>query len=380
MQELLKQNNVALLHEIRKLQHSLRQASNSLPDELKGYTDWVTKICEGFKQSVLQNLKYLKSGQNYLLEDILSETQKVSRDFYVFNERHVSPMLRARSSDRLPLKLLLWLHATHPKTKNIPVAVFDGEFSIWLIGASIYFTPCTAQQGLLNLPLYFHEFGHLLYRCHQTEMNDLVRELQAEIKGLLLPDMLRNDRYTDEQETNRAIIVETWYTWAQEFFCDAVGFVIGGAAFIHAFSMYLRMLGRNQYHVKKLAHRSHPVTWIRIQLLANRARQMGYNAVAAGLEDEWNQIASALGIVENYYGFYHSTFLQIIQQKLDDMLTETEPRAFQELEVAEQESELNFTSPVALLNSAWLKFRDDPSNYQDWEENAISLFLDDAGT
>lgn len=375
MQELLKQNNVALLHEIRKLQHSLRQANNSLPDELKGYTDWVTKICEGFKQSVLQNLKYLKSGQNYLLEDILSETQKVSRDFYVFNERHVSPLLRARSSDRLPLKLLLWLHATHPKTKNIPVAVSDGEFSIWLIGASIYFTPCTAQQGLLNLPLYFHEFGHLLYRCHQTEMNDLVRELQAEIKGLLLPDMLRNDRYTDEQETNRSIIVETWYTWAQEFFCDAVGFVIGGAAFIHAFSMYLRMLGRNQYHVKKLAHRSHPVTWIRIQLLADRARQMDYNAVADDLENEWKQIATALGIVENhYYGFYHPTFLPRIQQKLDDMLTEAAPREFQALEIAEQERD--FTSPVALLNSAWLQFRNDPDNYQEWEKNAISQFLD----
>ena len=376
MQELLEQNNIALLHEIRKLQHSLRQTSNNPPGELKGYTDWVTKICEGFSHSVLQNLRYLKSGQNYLLEDILSETQKVSRDFYVFNERHVSPILRARSSDQLPLKLLLWLHATHPKTKNIPVAVFDGEFSIWLIGASIYFTPCTAQQGLLNLPLYFHEFGHLLYKCHQTEMNDLVRELQAEIKGLLLPDVLRNDGYTDEQEANRAIIVETWYTWAQEFFCDAVGFMIGGAAFIHAFSMYLRMLGRNQYHVKKLAHRSHPVTWIRIQLLADRSRQMGYNAVADDLENEWNQIATALGIAENhYYGFYHPTFPPRIQQKLDDMLTEAAPREFQALEVAAQEPELNFTSPVALLNTAWQKFREDPDNYQEWEENAISRFL-----
>ena len=377
MRELLEQNNVALLHEIRKLQRSLRQASNNSPNELKGYTDWVTKVCEVFKQSVLQNLKYLKSGPNYLLEDILSETQKVSRDFYVFNERHVSPILRARSSDRLPLKLLLWLHATHPKTKSIPVAVFDGEFSIWLIGASIYFTPCAAQQGLLNLPLYFHEFGHLLYRCHQREMDDLVRELQTEIKGMLLSGVVRNDGYTSVQETERAIIVETWYTWAQEFFCDAVGFVIGGAAFTHAFSMYLRMLGRNQYHVEKLAHRTHPVTWIRIQLLADRARRMGYKAVAADLKDEWSQIASALGIAENhYYRFYDPTFLPVIQQKLDDMLIGTEPRAFQDLEVAAQEPELNFTSPVALLNNAWQKFRSDPGNYQEWEEKAISQFLD----
>ena len=380
MRELLEQNNVALLHEVRKLQRSLTQASRNVPKELKGYTGWVTKVCEDFSHSVLQNLKYLESERQDLLEDILSETQKVSRDFYVFNRHHTTPILRARRSDRLPLKLLLWLHATHPKTKDIPVAVCDGEFSIWLTGASIYFTPCAAQQGLLNLPLFFHEFGHLLYSCYREEMNDLVRELQAEIKRLLLPDVIKNDRYTEKRETNQAIIVATWRTWAEEFFCDAVGFVMGGTSFTSAFSMYLRMLGRSQYHVEKLAHRSHPVPWIRIQLLADRARQMGCNAVADDLEDEWNRIASALGIVENYYGFYHPTFLPIIQQKLDDMLTETEPRAFQELEIAEQELELNFTSPVALLNSAWLKFRDDPGNYQDWEENAISLFLDDAGT
>lgn len=377
MQKLLQQNNVILLHEIRKLQHSLIQASNNVPEELTGYTNWVTQVCESFSHSVLKNLKYLESGRQDILEDILSETQKVSWNFYVFNKCHTSPVLRARSSDRLPLKLLLWLHATHPKTKGIPVAVCDGEFSISMTGATIYFTPCAAQHGLLNLPLYFHEFGHLLYGCHQREMDDLVKELQAEIKRLLLLAAVKKDRYTEKRETDQAIIAARWFTWSQEFFCDAVGFIMGGAAFTSAFSMYLRMLGRSQYHMEKLVHRSHPVPWIRIQLLADRARQMGYNAVAAGLEDEWNQIAAALGIVENhYYGFYHPTFLPRIQQKLDDMLTEAAPREFQELEVAAQEPEPNFTSPVALLNSAWLRFRDDPDNYQEWEEKAISHFLD----
>ena len=380
MRELLEENNGALLHEIRKLQRSLMQASPNVPTELKGYTDWVTQVCENFSHSVLQNLKYLASERQELLEDILSETQKVSRDFYVFNRHHTTPILRARRSDRLPLKVLLWLHATHPKTRDIPVAVCDGEFSIWLTGASIYFTPCASQHGILNLPLFFHEFGHLLYRCYREEMNDLVRELQAEIRRLLLPDEMKNDRSTEQWETHQAIIVETWRTWAEEFFCDAVGFVMGGTSFTSAFSIYLRMLGRSQYHVEKLARRSHPVTWIRIQLLADRARHIGYTAVATDLENEWNQIASALGIDENYHGFYHPTFLPIIQQKLDDMLIETAPRKFRAVEVAVQDQERNFTSPISLLNTAWQKFRSDPDTYQAWEEAAISHFLEDAGT
>lgn len=174
------------------------------------------------------------------------------------------------------------------------------------------------------------------------------------------------------------MIVDTWYEWAQEFFCDAVGFVMGGPAFAYAFSMYFRVLGCNEYRVprEELAHRSHPVTWIRIQLLAARARRMGYNDVATDLEEKWKQVAEALGIIEVYNGFYAPRFLHVIPQKLDDMLTETAPREFQESEISTQELESTFTSPVALLNRAWQKFQDNPDGYREWEENAIARFLD----
>ena len=208
------------------------------------------------------------------------------------------------------------------------------------------------------------------------EMNELVSELQAEISDLLAPGVVRNDSYRKAQERKRMSIVETWYAWAQEFFCDAVGFVMGGASFTDAYSMYFRMLGRSEYHVEKLAHRSHPVTWIRIQLLADRARQMGYEEVSADLEEEWDKIASALGIVKNYNGFYDPTFLPIIQRKLNDMLTETTPREFHESEVLGKELKSTFTSPVELLNSAWQRFRTDPDNYREWEENAIARFIE----
>ena len=203
-------------------------------------------------------------------------------------------------------------------------------------------------------------------------------ELQAEIRDLLRPSVERNDQFAQAQERNRNAIVDTWYEWAQECFCDAVGLVIGGPSFAYTFSMYFRVLGWNEYHVPRgeLAHRSHPVTWIRIHLLVNRARQMDYNAVATDLEEKWNEVAAALGVVEDYDGFYDQRFLPIIQEKLDDMLTETAPREFRESEVSNQESESTFASPVALLNAAWQKFQDDSENYREWEENAIARFLD----
>ncbi len=279
----------------------------------------------------------------------------------------------------MSLKLLQWLHATHPVAQKIPAAICDGEFSIWFVQpATIYCTPCTSQQGLRNLPIFFHEFGHLLYTLHQPEMDPLVNELQEKIKHLIRPPVQRNDEYARKQESDQDIVVATWYEWAQECFCDAVGLVMCGPAFAHAFSMYFRILGRSQYQISKeeLKNSTHPVTWIRIQLLADRARKMDYNQVADDLEEVWNDVATTLVVTKDFEGFYEQSFLPVIQDKLDDMLTETSPRKFKESEVSNQAAESIFTSPVSLLNMAWQKFFDDPDDYRKWEENAIITFLD----
>ena len=378
MQELLEQNNIALLHEIEHLQRSLIDAQRNPHEGLRTYTAWIIEECEILHQRVMYNLKCLEFELESLLKDILSETELVTRDFYDLNHQRVSPILRTRSSDRLSLKFLLWLHATHPQAKNIPAAICDGDFGILPIQPTLYATPCTAQQGLRNLPIFFHEFGHLLYEFHEPEMNILVNELQAEIRDKLPPPVERDDQYAQTQERSRNVIVDTWYEWAQECFCDAIGFVMGGPSFAYAFSMHLRILGRDQYYVseEELAHKSHPVTWIRIYLLVDRARRMGCTIVATDLEEKWNQIAKALKAPGDYHGFYDPTFLPIIQQKLDDMLTETAPREFQESEVSQQDQESTLVSPVALLNAAWQKFLNDPESYREWEEEAIARFLD----
>lgn len=367
-----------MLHEIEKLGRDLTEAKGNILDELEVYAEHIRNECDLLHQRVILNLKYLELGQENLLKHILSETKLVVRDFYDLNGQRVSPILRARASDRLSLKFLQWLHSTHPKTKNIPAAICDGEFGILPIQPTLYATPCTSQQGLRNLSIFFHEFGHLLYSLHQQEMDVLVNELQEEIKHLLRPSVERNDEYEQEQESERNTVVATWYEWAQECFCDAVGFVMGGTSFTYAFSVYSRVLGWSEYHVSKdeLAHRSHPVTWMRIRILANRSRRIGYDVVANDLEEKWNQVAEVLGVTEDYDGYYDPKFLPTIQQKIDDMLTETSPREFQESEVSNPGSESVFASPVVLLNIAWQKFLDDPDNYREWEEEAIISFLD----
>ncbi len=379
MRNILWESSEDLLREIEKLREMLEDAGKSICVELDMYFNWAVGTCDEFRRSVVQILSDLNLRQDTILPDLLSSTQVINQEFHLFNQRLVTPILRTRASDRLCLKLLRWLHSIHPQTKDIPAGLADGEFAVWPTPSlpTIYFMPCSAQHGLLYLPLFLHEFGHLLYIRHRPEMDDLVRGLQERIAELLEPSTRRDDRHSYVEVEKRSAIVETWYEWAQELFCDAVGFVIGGPAFAHAFSMYLRMLGRGEYHMRPehLDRRAHPVTWLRVQILADRLRRASFNTDGRMLESDWSLIAKTMGTVEDYYGFFAPEFLPAIQQTIDDMLTEAAPRKFADHEVSSSKLELPLSSPVHFLNQARQKFLLDRNGYRSWEEKAIAEFL-----
>lgn len=277
------------------------------------------------------------------------------------------------------MKLISWLHAIHQQTQRIPAAVNDGAFACWPVIPTIYFVPVSAQSGLLYLALLFHEFGHLLYACHKPEMDDLVQTLRRKIAEVLEPSSLRDTPYAKREAERRREIVNVWYSWAQELFCDAVGFAIGGNAFSYAFSSFLQMHGMNQYHVasSNIARRAHPVTWIRVRLLADRMRKMKQVEVAKELEDSWSAIAYSIGVVEDYYGFYEPEFLPFIQQTINEMLIEAEPYILANQPPMDSSNKSVF-SPPQLLNQAWSIFLQSPKAFPDWERQAINTFISEA--
>jgi hypothetical protein len=383
LQDILRQNNADLLREIRLLRECLEEAATALPPELQPFQNWIISFCDQLQATALQNLRDLNLGIDSILGNILSETQVLTRGVRLFNQRLVGPVLRARESDRLCLKVLRWIHSTHPLTQHIPMALSDGDFASWpqLNWPTIYFMPPSAQHRLLYLPLFFHEFGHLLYACHEPEMDELVKALQKVIAQFLEPSAQRDDRHAQSEAKRRSVIVETWYEWAHELFCDAVGFQMAGPAFAYSFSMYFRVLMRDQYHIRpeELEHRGHPVTWLRIKLLADHARRMGFGADAEVLEDTWSKIAATMGIVEDYYGFYTDGFLPSIRQTIEDMIVEAAPRAFEAHEASAEllriDSAATTILPVQLLNQAWRKFLDNENAYTGWEKKVIEDLL-----
>jgi len=276
VRSIIESRNRHLLRDVEQLMQAIEQ--RDVLDELRPYVTQVQSLCEWIRKQIRDNLRDISLCHDAIIEDVLSNTQQATRYLRLLSSRMVTPILRSSPSDRLSLKFIGWLHHQHPSTVTYPPVVTDGDCAIWPFVhiCPVYFFPSTEQTILLYLPLYFHEFGHLLYACHKQEIDALVQDLQQDVEDILTPPSSRSDKHASWQRSQREMIVTTWYKWAQEFFCDAVGLAIGGPAFLWAFSTYLGNLDRGDFYrtLPELSESAHPVTWLRMKILASRAAKL----------------------------------------------------------------------------------------------------------
>jgi hypothetical protein len=364
----------------RELARSLGQIKDvversNAPAELRPYRERLLVIIDELVLEVKRSLDLLDLGLPELIDDVLSQTAVVIRYVRLLSFRFLRPLFRASPGDRVCLTTIQWLHENHAKTRTFPAVFADDDCAIspTIHVAPMYFFSCLEQRGLLFQPLLFHEFGHLLYLCHHNEMDDLVADLQRDIEQILLPVSQRNDRHADVQAAALQKVVDAWYLWTQEFFCDAAGLTLGGPCFLKSFSEYMLRLQPGDFYspAEELGKSSHPPSWLRMQVLVRRARLMGYEVPAADVESSWRTVGAALKTRADYHGFYEPEFDNALDRTIGDMLTEVAARPCSSDESHGEGWQAGPASLVALLNEAWRFYQTSPEGFPNWETDVL---------
>lgn len=374
MRDLLVSANKDLLHQIMTTQELLGAASVSA--ELTRYRSDIERICEHLRLSVLRSLKDLQYNLPDTFPFILQQAQQWTTVFELINTRLVGPVIRSKPEDRIALIVLRWLHDEHPKAAGRSFAVSDGGFAIYPTAdwPVLYFLPSSRQRTLHYLPLMFHEFGHLLYVLCLREMDELVADFQIIVSDALAPMTVRHRSGRDASDDFRKQAVLAWYEWVQEFFCDAVGLTIGGPCFLKAFWNYFRSRSVDEFYLprnKQLVSR-HPVTWLRIRMLVDRAKKLGLAEIADEIDQGWHITAKTLGVREEYEGMWEEDFFSSLRKTIDDMLEEASPRTFTTDDFKSYEET---GSLLSMLNKAWQAFEANPGTYRAWEKGMIDFLL-----
>jgi hypothetical protein len=372
MRSTLRERNLRLGEQLTQVR-SFIEGVEIVP-ELEPYRNRLLEVIKAPAAECARNIILLDLNVASLQPDIVSNTRSVIRTIRLLSTSFLRPLFRSSRSDRICLKTIEWMHAQHSKTKDLPAAFADDACSIAPIIqiSPVYFFPCLEQRGLLFQPLFYHEFGHVLYQVHEKELDDLVFELQRSISGSLSPLSQRNDRYSDAQAADLQSVVDAWYHWAQELFCDAVGLSIGGPAFLEAFSAYMHQFEIGDFYlpVENLRGKSHPISWLRMRYLLLLARDWGLDGVAKRVETLWEETRNELSASDDYHGYFEPSFDPFVRSTLSDMLIEASPRRFTPSEISEggdaASRDQNLEWP-ALLNEAWFRYHRDPDEYSRWE-------------
>jgi hypothetical protein len=372
----------ALSHNIQDIERECKTIKETLintttPKELQLFKEWVILWVNSIVEDNNKNKYYLNLNRERLIPSIYSGTQQNVNRLRGLAATYIPILHRHHLDDVFCLKILDWLHQQHNASKNNPFGLSSGGFSILPnVGyPMIYYLPASSQLNLLHFPLFFHEFGHFIYAAHRPEMEDLVKELQNKISEKIAVVNEDNTKKNEKQREKNIDIVETWFSWMQEFFCDTVGLHIGGKSYLHIFSLYLRTLGNSAFYMPEegLTRSSHPVSWLRIKFLANRAKIYGLEKEANDLEKLWHEMAKLLNIREKYHGYYEESFFEIVNQSLDDMIEEAQPIFFKDYtqNTDKEWQNMNF---IELLNYAWDKYLEDFEAYSILEKDMISHY------
>jgi hypothetical protein len=354
--------------------------ARAIPRLLVPYRRMILQAVSQARAAARQSLVDLQASGDLILVDLLSETARLLSAARSISRRMADPLLRSTREAAPCLWLIGWMHDSNELTRCYPAAFLDGAPSVLPFTnlTPLYGFPAVEQHGLLMLPLLLHEYGHVLQLLHLTEMNDLIADLQRAIGNSLQPSSSRNDEMAQAMADRRKRIVDRWYVWAVELFCDAVGLVMGGASYLHAFANYCGTLRQSDYGAAPTVTEvsQHPFVDLRIRLLINRAEKLGLHYDAGLVRTEWDAMAERLeaGKVDSL-GYFEPAWLGSIEATIDDMLVEAGPRAFTAEEATAEREWQPGDSPILLCNRAWRIKADSPQFFAEWERKTVAAVL-----
>jgi hypothetical protein len=375
MKKILHFSIIDLLREIVSAKNLVEKTE--VPKEVYPYKNWLTQFLN-YTENGINNISYyleIEVDDKDVINAATADFIRFRNTFSLINNTYLPLLVRTQKTDHLALKFINWLHGEHVETQNHPFIIANGDFGIYPSKEFPirYHLPVTSQVSLLYFPLFFHEFGHLLFVKHKDEMVDLIKEFQSNIDKILTLPVYKFDNKSNPEIIKRNLIIETWYEWMEELFCDTIGLIIGGPSFLHAFSHFIKFTGSSAYYVteKDLARRSHPVAWLRVKLLAEKSERIGLQNEAKEILRNWQTIADNLNISEEYYGYYDKDFHNHIVRTLDNMIIEANPIQFNDY--LKNNIHLNY---IQILNRAWIKYFESQSKYLEWEKEILGELVE----
>jgi hypothetical protein len=353
-------------------EHNLPPDVSSLKDEaVKRLKRTYSELHELERDEILLN--------SQMQSQAISAYQELFQEVVLVEEILVPILINYDANDH---RGFLWLHQFGAETRfpaeGIPSITTKSDHYYWTYPElRIVGMPIGDVEGILGWPDLVHELGHILLAIRPDFLKDFIPVVQRHFQG-------ERDLILDlggHPQSNKWINIaqSKWGskrdgTWREEITCDLIATYLMGPAYGWQHLRLVTNRDNNPYYPlpTSINHTAtHPADQARLEAIMAILRIMQQTENTKRLESTWKQMLEA-----RHYGKRPQGFDVYYPQNLIKKLANIVFQQCQNLRLiayAEQatQNELNI---VALVNQAWAFFQETPSQYGNWEKNAIYKF------
>ena len=364
-----------LLLNLRRRSEIIKERLLEIPDDsdLNDYVARSYQQVEDIRRRLDALINDSDLGEPRLLPNYLQAFRECTETLTVVEHYGLPQAERFTSADRRLTRLCrrLVIECEWPLPPPLVSAASSDHY--W---TSPYFNlvcvPALEERTLLSLPDLAHELGHILLFHEESQiMGDfrviLARYIASE------KQRVSTEQRPPEYESRYHELFRTWSDrWVFEFACDMIATYMVGVAFVFQHVRLCVGYGHASIH--------HPCLGSSGDHPADDARFRGSVAVLERLSAPRKQIQRIEELWLSYletntkpkppdYEFcYPQHLINELAECTIGGMRRVGVRCYSDFEITP-----NFSSIIALLQSAWLNFDESPLTYQTWEDDQLQM-------
>lgn len=340
------------------------------------------RCCDTEISNIIARLRELAAapavGREMLRHARLRRFKRAVADLEHIETRAIPLLNRAQDDDHHVNRLLYRIcrEINYPLLTPTVATLSTGYFYIDT-KLNLMFIPPAEGNFLLHLPDLYHELGHPLPTREDDPILDRFRQRYLESAAHLheyfadqraMQDTRRGPRaFRDQIDVWEVLWVKYWLT---ELFCDLFAAYTLGPAFAWShLHLFMKAGGSafampDDYHVI-----THPADDARMCALLKALARSGFASEAVEIGSKWRDVLRLSSNIPppDYAHCYPDTVLDFIVDKAADAVTEIGCRM----------AHPDTGDPVhQMLNEAWSRFWDKPSEYPSWEAAAVKALFE----
>ncbi len=353
-----------------ELERRARVLRAKIPRDLPTYYATLVKSCNERLKELLFALRDLRDNPAWQDEKFRPERQRRLRRIVTALDRlesgGITALCRANEDDHYFNGLLERLRREIKYPGELPtVSSLSQRYFYVDTDLNLMSVPLAERHFLLHLPDLYHELAHPLLVARDDSVIEPLQDRMLESAAVAMEHFHtiaheREGGRTPEQERNRLRTWEFYWGkyWIFEFYCDLFATYTLGPAFAWSHVHLSAKRGVNPYDYLM---EQHPADAARMSVLLIGLREIDYDEEAEAIARVWQSVIGSSSYKPP--SDFRTCYPQDMLEKIAKQGLEGVKAIGCRIAHAKCDDEIH-----TLLNEAWQRFWDNPSEYAAWED------------